>query len=84
MRLISFNLVHRHTIIVRWLKPTLPAMKLNVDGFSVGNPSPSRGSVVVRDSYGSLLLLVHNFSMLKLISLLNCMRWIKVFICVLI
>ncbi|KAI9194953.1 hypothetical protein LWI28_010396 [Acer negundo] len=41
--------------VLRWLKPTLGRLKLNLDGSSLGNPSPAGGGGVLRDSSGNFI-----------------------------
>ncbi|XP_042939531.1 uncharacterized protein LOC122274569 [Carya illinoinensis] len=69
--------------LVRWTKPTLGRLKLNVDGSSNGNPGAAGAGGVLRDSKGDLLMSfsVHlgtgtsNFA--EVMSLIHGLRLIK-------
>ncbi|KAK1564397.1 hypothetical protein Q3G72_002354 [Acer saccharum] len=41
--------------VLRWLKPALGRLKLNLDGSSLGNPGPAGGGHVLRDSSGNFI-----------------------------
>ncbi|TXG56158.1 hypothetical protein EZV62_017471 [Acer yangbiense] len=41
--------------VLRWLKPSLGRLKLNLDGSSFGNPGPAGGGGVLRDSSGNFI-----------------------------
>ena len=41
--------------VLRWLKPGLGRLKLNLDGSSLGNPGPAGGGGVLRDSSGNFI-----------------------------
>ncbi|KAK0606220.1 hypothetical protein LWI29_035317 [Acer saccharum] len=46
---------HKKIQVLRWLKPGLGRLKLNLDGSSLGNPGPSSEGGVLRDSAGNFI-----------------------------
>ncbi|KAI9195370.1 hypothetical protein LWI28_014229 [Acer negundo] len=41
--------------VLRWLKPSLGTLKLNLDGSSLGNSGPADGGGILRDSAGNFI-----------------------------
>ncbi|CAA7395566.1 unnamed protein product [Spirodela intermedia] len=46
---------------VRWTPPSVGRWKLNIDGASQGNPGPTRGGGILRDSIRCILFVFSNF-----------------------